>query len=90
MLPTAFKVVGRSIKNGFKLEASSPVYQETVHSHSIPWTEEFRARICSGFKAIKVWCVLSLTFHTIYDITGKVKGFDSPQTAVLGRPFGFV
>lgn len=65
MLPIALKIVGYSIKNGFNLEASSPAYQRTVHNRTVPWTEEFHAGICSGFKAIKVWFVLPcISYHS--------------------------
>ncbi|KAJ5950768.1 uncharacterized protein N7479_009181 [Penicillium vulpinum] len=56
VLPTACKVVGCSIKNGFKLKTSSPAYQKAIYNRTVPWTEEFHAGICSGFKAVKVCC----------------------------------
>ncbi|MDI1485658.1 MAG: peptide transporter ptr2 [Ramalina farinacea] len=66
VLPQAIKVLSLATGSGFHLGAAYPLYQQSHHNRTPPWTQEFVTEIARGLKASRVTIICFALFHLCY------------------------
>ncbi|KAI0893408.1 MFS general substrate transporter [Annulohypoxylon nitens] len=92
VLPHAGQVIGIALRSRFRLSAAYPEYQESHHSHSVPWTASFVDEIRRGLKGCRVitcfvvfWLCYNQTTNNIISQAGQMKqqGVDNDTIQAL-------